>query len=241
MLRLAAAVLVVAQANSQANGLELVPRRRIAGHPVRRVASNVGGTTELFVYAVVFGAEAADDASVHDALATQLWPSGRVAARFLVETCGPGDSVLEIGAGTALPSLAAALAGADVLATDRDETSLDFALAAAEDQGLEIRTATYDVEATRPLPPGDVVVFADVFVSDAVASACAIRAAEALERGSRCVVADARRSTRDAFLETLRGALDGDRRLDFLPIADVDRQDKLQLIDAEDLLAAADG
>ena len=176
-------------------------RTSIAGHPVRRVDD---ASTGLFVYAVVFGEPAAPGAAAHDALATQLWPSARVAARALEKLPSFG-SALELGAGTGLPSLAAARAGARVLATDRDATSLAYAAAAADDQGLTLATAVFDVaDFAAPLPPADVVVVADVFVTDAVAAACGRRVGEALRRGSTCVVADARRSTRDAFLAALR-------------------------------------
>ena len=54
-----------------------------------------------------------------------------------------------------------------------------------------------------PLPPGDLVVLADVFVTDPVAEACAARCEEALRRGSDVLVVAAARSTRDAFLGAL--------------------------------------
>ena len=184
-----------------ASALQAPTRTSIAGHPVRRV---VDDATNLFVYAVVFGEAAAPGAAAHDALATQLWPSGRAAARA-IEALPAFASVLELGAGTALPSLAAARRGARALATDRDATCLDYARAGAADQGLALETRVFDVaDFSEPLPPADLVVLADVFVTDAVAAACARRCGEALRRGSRCLVADARRSTRDAFLRALR-------------------------------------
>lgn len=209
--------------------LALAPvRSTVAGHAVRRVDGAVrgGGGEALFVYAAVFGGQApASDAAPHDALATQLWPAGRAAAALVASVAAAGDTVLEIGAGTALPSLAAAAAGADVLATDRDPTALAFAAAAAADQGLSLRTAVFDVEGADPLPPGGLVVLADTFVTDAVAAACARRVAEALERGSRVLVVDARRSQRDAFLAALgTGA--------FVPVDSADPAATLALVDA---------
>jgi predicted nicotinamide N-methyase len=53
------------------------------------------------------------------------WPSGRVLAEVL--TVAPGARVLEIGCGLALPSLAAARAGAAVLATDGSLEAVTFA------------------------------------------------------------------------------------------------------------------
>ena len=103
-------------------------------------------------------------------------------------------------------SLAAARAGARVLATDRDSVALDFVQHAAADQGLDVSTQLFDVEdKSSPLPPGDLCVFADVFVTDPVAEACAARCKEALQRGSDVLVVAAARSTRDAFLKALGG------------------------------------
>ena len=48
----------------------------------------------------------------------ELWPSGIALARHVVGLALAGRRVLELGCGLALPSFAAALAGADVLATD---------------------------------------------------------------------------------------------------------------------------
>ena len=173
-----------------------VQRTTIRGHAVRRV----DGVNGLYVYAVAYGG--GSDGAPHDALATQLWPSARIAAE-IVAAAAPA-SVVEIGCGLALPSLAAARAGIRALATDRDSIALDFVSAAAEDQNIDIATRVFDVEdATTALPPGDLVVLADVFVTDPVAEACAARCEEALRRGSDVLVVAAARSTRDAFLRAL--------------------------------------
>merc|ERR1711938_349056 len=112
--------------------------------------------------------------------------------------------MVEVGCGLALPSLAAARSGIRALATDRDVVALDFVKHAAADQGLDVSTQIFDVEdASKPLPPGDLVVLADVFVTDGVAKACAARCGEALRRGSDVLVVAAERSTRDAFLGAL--------------------------------------
>ena len=173
-----------------------VQRTSIRGHAVRRV----DGVNGLYVYAVAYGG--GSDGAKHDALATQLWPSARIAAE-LVAAAAPA-SMVEVGCGLALPSLAAARSGVSVLATDRDAVALDFVSAAAEDQKIDIATRVFDVEdATTALPPGDLVVLADVFVTDPVAEACAARCEEALRRGSDVLVVAAARSTRDAFLGAL--------------------------------------
>ncbi len=85
-----------------------------------------------------------------------------------------------------------------------EQVALDFVSAAAEDQNIDIATRVFDVEdASTALPPGDLVVLADVFVTDPVSEACAARCEEALKRGSDVLVVAAERSTRDAFLRAL--------------------------------------
>ena len=192
-----------------------VQRTSIRGHAVRRVDAIDG----LFVYAVAYGG--GEGGEPHDALSTQLWPSARIAAE-IVAAAAPA-SVVEIGCGLALPSLAAARAGVRALATDRDAVALDFVAAAAEDQNIDIATQVFDVEdASTALPPGDLVVLADVFVTDPVAEACAARCEEALRRGSDVLVVAAARSTRDAFLRALgRGCFGpAPARLDGLSLVD---------------------
>ncbi|KAH8052122.1 hypothetical protein JL722_10219 [Aureococcus anophagefferens] len=143
------------------------------GPPSRATPARVDdAATGLFVYAVVFGEPAAPGAAARRARDAAL------AERALAATRSGGcraGSALELGAGTGLPSLAAARAGAKVLATDRDATSLAYAAAAADDQGLALAAAVFDVADFAPLPPADVVVVADVFVTDAVAAACGRR------------------------------------------------------------------
>ena len=92
-------------------------------------------------------------------------------------------------------------------------------------------TAVFDVTAAAPVPDGNYVVLADTLVTDAVAEASARRCAEAVRRGSRCIVAAARRSTRDAFLAALEDALPGRDHV-FRPPAEVDPRDNPQLLDA---------
>ena len=192
-----------------------VQRTSIRGHAVRRV----DGVDGLFVYAVAYGG--GEGGEPHDALSTQLWPSARIASGLVAEAAPA--SMVEVGCGLALPSLAAARAGVRVLATDRDNVALDFVSAAAEDQNIDIATRVFDVEdVSTALPPGDLVVLADVFVTDPVAEACAARCEEALRRGSDVLVVAAERSTRDAFLRALGGGSFGPApaRLDGLSLVD---------------------
>mmetsp|Transcript_16951 Transcript_16951/g.44509 ORF Transcript_16951/g.44509 Transcript_16951/m.44509 type:complete len:222 (-) Transcript_16951:718-1383(-) len=189
-------IVAVAAAVQRTTIAAAVQRTTIRGHAVRRV----DGVNGLYVYAVAYGG--GEGGAPHDALSTQLWPSARIAAD-LVAAAAPA-SMVEMGCGLALPSLAAARAGVSVLATDRDSVALDFVSAAAADQNIDIATRVFDVEdASTALPPGDLVVLADVFVTDPVAEACAARCEEALRRGSDVLVVAAERSTRETFLRAL--------------------------------------
>jgi predicted nicotinamide N-methyase len=56
----------------------------------------------------------------------ELWPSGVALARAVETLDLRGSRVLELGAGLGLPSLAAALCGADVLATDWADDAVEL-------------------------------------------------------------------------------------------------------------------
>ncbi|KAL3913312.1 MAG: hypothetical protein SGILL_006542 [Bacillariaceae sp.] len=135
-------------------------------------------------------------------LATQVWPSSRVAARALEEY---GESIgvnannnpenksvttiCELGCGPGLPSLTAAVCAArktwkqqypcQVIATDIDDLALELVMAAAEEQSLEsvISTRNYDLIAAEWdgewMDDVDLFVMSDVFESEAVAKGAA--------------------------------------------------------------------
>ena len=106
----------------------------------------------------------------------ELWPSARALARHLLENGGPnvracerakedwaGVRVLELGCGVALPSLALAGRGADVLATDWYDDALRFARANAERNALPpLRTELLDWRQARGGWGYDLVIAADV-------------------------------------------------------------------------------
>ena len=107
----------------------------------------------------------------------ELWPSARALTRFLLEVGSAkvrvcesakvddwaGVRVLELGAGVALPSLALASRGADVLATDWYEDALRFARANAERNGVPgLRTELLDWRQLRGGWGYDLVIAADV-------------------------------------------------------------------------------
>ena len=95
----------------------------------------------------------------------ELWPSGLALARLVAERELAGARVLELGCGLGLPGLAAALAGADVLATDWAPDAIALLRRNAERNGIRLEAA--EVSWTDPGPlveraPWDLVLAADV-------------------------------------------------------------------------------
>jgi hypothetical protein len=119
-------------------------------------------------------------------LATQLWPSARVAATCIQLHGIASWRMCELGCGPGLPSLTfakkvresetlkdSALSEPRIFATDLDSFALGLVDQAASDQGLDdlIVTSKFDlVEDNFPsLPSADLYVMADVFETNLVA------------------------------------------------------------------------
>jgi predicted nicotinamide N-methyase len=95
-----------------------------------------------------------------------LWRSGVALAYELDGAPLRGVRVVELGCGLALPSIAAARAGADVLATDEAPEALTLAERNAEANGVRLATAQANWAEPSGLlrqGPFDVVLAADVF------------------------------------------------------------------------------
>ena len=94
-----------------------------------------------------------------------LWPSGVALARRVHGRRLAGRRVLELGCGLGLPSLAAARAGARVLATDWSQPALDLLARNAELNGVPVETERVDWRAPQTLTaraPFGLVLAADV-------------------------------------------------------------------------------
>jgi predicted nicotinamide N-methyase len=94
-----------------------------------------------------------------------LWPSGVALAQAIAAQPVAGRRVLELGCGLGLVSVAAAAAGARVLAVDRSPEATTFAAANAARNGLALETAVVAFDQPEPLlrdAPWDVVLAADV-------------------------------------------------------------------------------
>jgi predicted nicotinamide N-methyase len=95
----------------------------------------------------------------------ELWSSGVALAGVVSGLDLGGRRVLELGAGLGLPSLAAALRGADVLATDWAEDAVALLRANAERNGIALRVERVRWDAPEPLlrgAPWDLVLGADL-------------------------------------------------------------------------------
>ncbi len=95
----------------------------------------------------------------------EVWESGVELAHAVSARAWTGLAVLELGCGLGLPSLAAALGGAHVLATDRSADALAFAGANAAQNGVAVETAVCawaEAAAVLARAPWGLVLAADV-------------------------------------------------------------------------------
>lgn len=95
----------------------------------------------------------------------ELWPSGVALAREVSERSLDGQSVVELGSGLGLPSLAAGLGGAQVLATDWSPDAIDLLGRNAARNGVELELLVCSWSEPAPLlsrGPFDLVLASDV-------------------------------------------------------------------------------
>lgn len=155
-----------------------------------------------------------------DPFGNKVWPSALAtgleliafAERFRDGTLR-GVRVVELGAGTGVPSLTAALLGADVVCTDLAHTSLRLVEAAAayqqagiESSGGALRTQSLDLAQRKeqPLPECDLVIVTDLLFNDVLARHVAGRCIEAHRNGYGFMVASPpRRVGEKPFLAAL--------------------------------------
>jgi predicted nicotinamide N-methyase len=132
-----------------------------------------------------------------------VWPSGLALAEYVDGAGVIGARVLELGCGLALPSLAAALGGADVLATDWAADAVALAEQNADANGISLRTAMlrWDEPGSLAGETFDLVLAADVLYE----ARNALPLLDLLERtvavGGRALLADPGRRHAHVFLE----------------------------------------
>ena len=130
----------------------------------------------------------------------ELWPSGVALAEHVATLDLGGSRVAELGCGLGLPSLAAALGGADALATDWSADAIVLLERNAARNGARLRTLTVawgDPGPLLSLAPFDLVLAADVLYE--------ARNVEPLlslldTLGTTALVADSGRHHTEAFL-----------------------------------------
>ncbi|KAG7362791.1 lysine methyltransferase [Nitzschia inconspicua] len=189
-------------------------------------------------------------------LATQVWPSARVAARAL-EMHGPslvaGSSkdtftVCELGCGPGLPSLtAASTLQCQVISTDIDTLALELVAAAATEQNLGdfVTTRTYDLILAEWekewMNSVDLFVMSDVFESKAIAQGAAQLTQHIMDVGSSStskiwVFAQSDRAQREVYLRELQRLFPNDIRIpnDWTSFECFRSQERLWLCDLDE-------
>lgn len=136
-----------------------------------------------------------------------VWPSARILAERIAGMAGAGQGLIELGCGIGLPSLAAAAAGFEVLATDYYAEALEFTEANAERNGIVgVDTRLVD---WRKLPDDlgtfDVILAADVLYEQPQAGLVAAVIDECLADDGWALVSDPGRRTAEAFLTECAG------------------------------------
>ena len=131
----------------------------------------------------------------------ELWPSGLALARAVGGLDLDGVRVLELGAGLGLPSLAAAVRGADILATDWAEDAVELLRRNAGRNGIALRAEVVRWDRPEPLlrdAPWPLVLGADLLYERRNAEALL----ELLPRlGADVLLADPGRPFARGFLE----------------------------------------
>ena len=135
-----------------------------------------------------------------------LWPSSQILAREVREMRLAGERVLELGCGLGLVAIGAAMAGAEVTATDYYDDAILFAtLNVAEATGRTIAARMVDWSAMPPdLGRFDVVLTSDVLYEPRYAALVAGAITATLRRGGEAIVADPGRIACDDFLNECR-------------------------------------
>jgi predicted nicotinamide N-methyase len=135
----------------------------------------------------------------------EVWASGVALARHVAALDLDRARVLELGCGLALPSLAAARVGAEVLATDWAPEAVELAKRNAAANGLRLETMTLSWMVDAP-PSGafDLVLAADVLYERRNTEPLLHVLGAAVAVDGEALVADPGRRHADAFFERAR-------------------------------------
>jgi predicted nicotinamide N-methyase len=146
------------------------------------------------------------------------WPSGLALAEALAaDPPAAGTRVLELGCGLGVPSIVAARAGADVLATDGATDAVAFAAHALALNGVEAEVAHADWAvhggALAARGPFDVVLAADVLYTGGNVEAALRELPRLLAAGGEVRLADPGRSNARDFLAAARATFAVEREV----------------------------
>ncbi len=132
----------------------------------------------------------------------ESWPSGVALARHLAARDLTDVTVLELGCGLGLPSLAAALRGGTVVATDWARDALDLLRRNAERNEVEVEPLQLDWRSPAQLGTRrfDRVVAADVLYEERNAQPLLALLPQVVSAGGEAVVADPGRRYAQLFL-----------------------------------------
>ena len=133
----------------------------------------------------------------------ELWPSSTILANFVAADTRPPGNAIELGAGVGLVSIAAAIAGHTVTATDYYEDALAFARANAfRNLGFEFATALVDWRnVPSDLPRFDLVLASDVLYESRYAPLVAAVVDRFLSGRGVAYIADPGRVAANAFVD----------------------------------------
>ena len=132
-----------------------------------------------------------------------LWPSAQILANEVALMRLGNQRVLELGCGLGVVALGAAMAGAEVTATDYYDDALLFAalnVHAATGKSIATRMVNW-VAMPEDLGKFDVVLASDVLYEHRYAAMVADAIARTLVRGGEAIVADPGRIALEEFLE----------------------------------------
>jgi predicted nicotinamide N-methyase len=142
----------------------------------------------------------------------ELWPSSLALARAIGGRALKGARTLELGCGLGLPSIAAALAGGRVLATDWSSEAIRMTETNAERNGAMLETLVCSWTEPAPLlerAPWDLVLASDVLYEARNGEALL----ELLPRLGRSIwLADPGRKAAERFLDAAREMWDVEQR-----------------------------
>jgi len=144
----------------------------------------------------------------------ELWPSALALARFVGGRALKGARTVELGCGLGLPSLAAAVAGGRVTATDWAPDSIKMTAENARRNGIEIEALTVSWTDPEPLlarAPWDLVLASDVLYETRNGEALLPLLPRLIDRGE-IWLADPGRVAAGPFLERAEQAFSVDRR-----------------------------